>query len=281
MRFLRSKRSGKRTIPQDVTLRDSEPIEQQTNVAQSSSRLLNLPSEIRLQVLRSIFSHHMIHFFIARTDEGAQFGWPQGRVKPTKPRIQSQWCSPRCSHRFNDTHHEDDIPGGGGHDVELAPSQALDALLSCRQIYHEAVDLLYAENVFDFVDLLTFGDFAAQFQPALGRIRRLQARHKVPALGHYARFDPPAGLRAAVKVSWDAPAMLLHFASAVMPQLREMRLLFERCWMTSEYEAEYSRRHAEWVRYITQLAKCPGVGQPRDVRALGMPWNPQLQALDG
>lgn len=65
-----------------------------------------------------------------------------------------------------------------------------------------------------------------------------------------------------------------------MPQMRGMKLLLERCWMTSEYEAAYSKRHAEWVRYLTQLAKCPGVGQPRYVRALGMPWNPQLQALD-
>ena len=51
--------------------------------------------------------------------------------------------------------------------------------------------------------------------------------------------------------------------------------------MTAEYEAEYSRRHAEWVRYITQLAEFPGVGQPKYVRALGLPWNPHLQALDG
>jgi hypothetical protein len=82
------------------------------------------------------------------------------------------------------------------------------------------------------VDLLAFGDFTVQFRPTLCRIRYLQARHKVPTLGHYARFDPPAGLRAAVKVSWDGPAMLLHFLTAVIPQQREMKLLFERCWMT-------------------------------------------------
>ena len=74
--------------------------------------------------------------------------------------------------------------------------------------------------------------------------------------------------------------MLLHFVSAVMTQLKEFKLLFKRCWMTSEYEAEYSRRHAEWMRYITHLAKCSGVGQLRDVRALGMPWNAELQGLD-
>ena len=74
--------------------------------------------------------------------------------------------------------------------------------------------------------------------------------------------------------------MFVHFVGTVMPHLRELKLLFERCWMTIEYEAEYSRRHAEWVRYITQLAKYPGVGQPSYIRALGMPWNPDLQALD-
>ena len=64
----------------------------------------------------------------------------------------------------------------------------------------------------------------------------------------------------------------------MMPQLREMKLLLERCLMTIEYETEYSRRHAEWVRYITQLAKSPGVGQPRYIRALALPWNPHLVA---
>lgn len=257
----------------------SGPIEQQAGGVPQNSPLLNLPFEIRLQILRSILTHHIIHIFISRTDEGAQFGWPQGRVKATKPRIRSKWCSPSCSYRFNDTHEEE--VAGGQHDVRLRSSHALAVLLSCRQMYDEAVELLYAENVFDFVDLLAFGDFVSQFQPVLHRIRYLQARHKVPTLGHYSRADPPAGLRAAVKVSWDGPAMLLHFVVAVMPQLRQMKLPFERCWMTSEYEAEYSRRHAEWVRYITQLVKCSGVGQPQYVRALGMPWNPQLRALDG
>jgi hypothetical protein len=277
MRFPRSKRSRSRNLSQDIEVGESGPIEQQANISQTSP-LLDLPVEIRLQILRSIFSRHIIHFFIARTEEGAQFGWPQGRVKPTKPWIQSKWCSPSCSYRFNDTDEEE--VSGGRHDVQLRPSHALDVLLSCQQLYDEAIELLYAENVFDFVDLLSFGDFASQFQPVLHRIRYLYARHKVPTLGHYARVDPPAGLRAAVKVSWDGPAMLLHFAAAVMPQLRQMKLVFERCWMTSEYEAAYSRRHAEWVRYITQLAKCPGVGQPQYVRALGLPWHPQLQALD-
>jgi len=150
----------------------------------------------------------------------------------------------------------------------------MNPLLSCRQMYWESSDLIYGENIFDFVDLLSFGDFTTQFRPALAKFRFLQARHKLPTLRYYSRFDPPEGLRAAVKVSLDGPAMLMHFVSSVMPQLKEMTLLLERCWMATEYEAEYSRRHAEWVRYITQLAEFPGVGQP--VRALGLVWNPQL-----
>ena len=276
MRFPRSKRFKKRRLPQEVELCEAESLGERKHVSQHSP-LLDLPGEIRIQILRSIFSHHLIHFFIARTEEGAQFGWPQGRVKPAKPRLQSKWCSLHCSYKFNDTHE----PGRGLHDLMLAPGQAMNVLLSCRQIYHETIELVYAENLFDFVDLLPFGDFATQFRSSLPKFRHLQARHKVPTLGHYSRLDPPAGLRAAVKVSWDGPAMFLHFVSAMMPQLKEMNLLFERCWMTIEYEAEYSRRHAEWVRYITQLAQCPGVGQPGYIRALGMPWNPHLQALDG
>jgi len=54
--------------------------------------------------------------------------------------------------------------------------------------------------------------------------------------------------------------MLLRFVGAVMPQLPGVKLLLERCWM---------KRHTEWVRCLTQLAKCPGLGQPRYVRALG------------
>jgi hypothetical protein len=275
MRFKRLKRVKKGAVAEDV---ESSPIGRKDNVAQNSP-LLSLPVEIRIQILRFIFSHHIIHIFIARTEEGAQFGWPQGRVKPTKPRIQSKWCSLSCSYKFNDTHEVE--LDQGLHDPELAPGQAMNALLSCRQMYWESSDLIYGENIFDFVDLLSFGDFTTQFRPALAKFRFLQARHKVPTLGYYSRFDPPAGLRAAVKVSWDGPAMLMHFVSSVMPQLKEMTLLLERCWMTTEYEAEYSKRHAEWVRYITQLAEFPGVGQPKYVRALGLAWNPHLQALDG
>jgi hypothetical protein len=126
MRFRRPRRSRNGKGPQGVELGESEPIEHHANVPQNS-RLLNLPVEIRLQILRSIFSQHIIHFFIALTDEGAQFGWPQGRIKPTKPQIQSKWCSLGGSYRFNDTH-ELDQPGQGRHDVKLTPSQAIDIL---------------------------------------------------------------------------------------------------------------------------------------------------------
>ena len=278
MRFQRLKRAKKGTVAEDVELCESDPIGRQDNVAQNSP-LLSLPFEIRTQILRFIFSQHIIHFSIARTQEGAQFGWPQGRVKPTKPHIQSKWCSLSCSYRFNDTHEGESDQGQ--HDPKLAPGQAMSPLLSCRQMYWESSDLIYGENIFDFVDLLSFGDFTTQFRPALAKFRFLQARHKIPTLDYYSRLDPPAGLRAAVKVSWDGPAMLMHFVSSAMPQLKGMKLLFESCWMTGEYEAEYSRRRAEWVRYITQLAEFPGVGQPKYVRALGLPWNPHLQALDG
>lgn len=269
MHLRRLKRPKSDKVPRDVERGKSRLIERPAN-ASPNSPLFNLPVETRLQILRSIFSQHVIHLFIVRSDEGAQFGWPQGRVKPIKSRVRSNWCSPSCSYKFNDTHE----PGRGR--LQLASGQAIDVLLSCRQICDEAIELVYAENVFDFVDLLTFGDFTTQFHASLAKIRYLQARHKVPTLGHYSRFNPLAGLRAAAKVSWDGPTMLLHFAGAVMPQLRGMKLLLERCWMTSEYEAAYSKRHAEWVRYLTQLAKYPGVGRPCYVRALGMPWNPQL-----
>jgi hypothetical protein len=257
MRFWSLRRSRKGNVPRKVKLDRCNPISQVVNGGQNSP-LLNLPCEIRLQILRSIFSQHIIHFFITRTEEGAQFGWPQGRVKSTKPQIRSKWCSLDCSYRFNDTHVLDDL-GQGQHHLKLAPGNAIEILLSCRQIYREAIELVYAENIFDFVDLLSFGDFTAQFRSAVNRIRYLQTRHKVPTLGYYARFSPPAGLRAAIGVSWEGPVVFLDFVSARMPQLRGLKLLFERCWMTSEYEAEYSRRHEEWIRLISQLELCQGV----------------------
>lgn len=155
----------------------------------------------------------------------------------------------------------------------------MDVLLLCRQLYWEAIDMIYSSNIFDFVDLLIFGEFVTQFHPVVRNIRYLQARHKVPTLGSYSRLDPPAGLRAAVKLSWDGPSMLMHFISTTMPQLRTMGLLLERTWMTTEYEAEYSKRYAEWVRYIAQLEK--HTKKPDFLTALGLPWHPSLQAADG
>jgi hypothetical protein len=188
MHLRRLKRSNSDKVPRDVERGKSGLIARPAN-ASPNSPLLNLPVETRFQILRSVFSQHVIHLFIVRSDDGAQFGWPQGRVKPIKSRVRSNWCSPSCSYKFNDTHE----PGRGRHDLQLASGRAIDVSLSCRQIYDEAIELVYAENVFDFVDLLTFGDFTTQFYAFLAKIRYLQARHKVPTLGHYSRFDPPAG----------------------------------------------------------------------------------------
>ena len=267
MRFSRS-----RSVLPDIERGEAKPIGH--HLIQLESSFLKLPVEVRGEILQHLLSQQIIHFAIARTEEGAQFGWPQGRVKSSKPRIVSQWCALDCNYKFNDTHE----PGGGKHYPSLRRGQALNFLLICRQVYWEAIDMLYLSNIFDFVDLLSFGDFVTQFHIPLSKIRLLQARHKVPTLGSYSRLDPPAGLRAAVKLSWDGPAMFVHFISNMMPQLRNMKLLFERTWMTSEYEAEYSKRHAEWVRYIAQLSR--HVGQPEFVRALGLPWDPSLQAAD-
>lgn len=243
------------------------------NHGPQDNTLLDLPTEIRSEVLKYLVSRQKIHLAVASTEEGAQFGWPQGRVKASKPRIRSQWCFPDCSYKFNDTLDS----GSGRHSPSSRGNQAFDVLLVCRQFYHDTIHVIYSSNVFDFVDLLSFGDFATQFPIPLRRIRSLQARHKVPTLGSYSRSDPPAGLRAAVKLSWDGPAMFAHFVSSVMPQLKDMKLLFERTWMTTEYEANYSRRHAEWVRFVAQLAV--DAGQPDYVRALGANWDPTLRQL--
>ena len=239
------------------------------------SPLLNLPGEIRIEILRQLLSDHIIHIEIKRYDEGAQFGWPQGRVKPVKPWITAYWCERDCTYKFNDTQ----TPGSWRHRFSLQGSWALNVILVCRQLHQEALAVIYSTNLFDFTDLIVFGDFATQFPKPLRKIRHLQARHKVPTLGPYSRVDPSVGLRAAVKLSWDGPAMFFHYVTTALPQLKNMKLLFERTWMTSEYEARYSKRHEEWIRYILQLAA--EVGQPNYVSALRMPWHERLAEDDG
>ena len=239
------------------------------------SPLLNLPSEIRLEILRQLLSDHIIHIAVKRYDEGAQFGWPQGRVKPVKPRIIASWCELDCTYKFNDTH----TPGSGRHRSSFQGSWALNVMLVCRLLQQEALAMIYHTNLFDFTDLIVFGDFVTQFREPLRKIRYLQARHKVPTLGAFSRVDPPVGLRAAVKLSWDGPAMFFHYVTRALPHLKNMKLLFERTWMTSEYEARYSKRHEEWIRYILQLAA--EVGQPDYVSALRMSWHERLAENDG
>ena len=218
------------------------------------SPLFALPGEIREEIFRQLLTGHIIHILAERFNEGPQFGWPQGRVKSNKPRIKSEWCLRDCTYKFND----DGEPGTGRHDFNMDGQWALSVLLTCRQLYQETAGLIYYENVFDFVDVLTFGDFITQFEPLARRIRYLQIRHKEPTLGFYSQRERPASLLAAVRLSYQGPAMLLHFLNLEMQQLKEMKIQFERTWMTTEYEAGATRRHAEWVRFLEQLAELLG-----------------------
>jgi hypothetical protein len=251
---IRRPRKGKRNVEQGT---DVAPENVQSPIVQDSL-LLNLPSEVRVLILRNILSQHTIHLSAHRFSEGAQFGWPQGRTKPIKPRINSRWCSRDCplEHDYDDdASHSGAFPGG----------QAMRLLLVSRQIYLEALEIVFSSNVFSFGDLLIFGDFAAQFPVAIKRIQVLHQRHEIPRISppSYTSIQVPAGLRLAVQLSWDGPAMLAFFAGEAMSQLREMRIELadnER----SDYAYGYIQIHAAWLRYIAQLARY--VGQPDFIR---------------
>ena len=213
-------------------------------------RLLDLPGEIRIEILRYFLSQNVVHFDQNPQVIGRQFGWPAGYSPHSKFCV--KWCSLQECSNYNT---------GltlGHHHPTLPPGFALGLLLVCRQIYYEAIAMLYSENIFDFSDILTFGDFVAQGIAPIQKIRKLQVRYWLPVLPGDAMLHPQRGVRVAVRLSYEGAAMFMHFVSKMMPQLRDTKLSFDGHRRPSAYMTDHSQRRTEWARFITQLAEHAG-----------------------
>ena len=212
------------------------------------STLLSLPAEIRLEILGHIVGGWLIYFSENRSVRGDDSVWSEGRLSKDISKLKVRWL-PVENIVITDRELEDG---------DWSNPSVLQLLLTCRQMYREAMHMLYADNVFDFDNILTFGDLAEHSSFAIKRIRILQVRHIMPIVSEYNQAHPPRGLPTAIKSSWDGPAMFLHFVSQIMPQLQELILTYEEHWLGASYAIEYHRRHVEWIRFVDQLAEYTG-----------------------
>ena len=238
------------------------------------SALLDLPAEISIEILRYVVFQQVIHFI---GNDGVERSGSR-RQKPLKAipssRFQVRWCDATCTYidAIGDPWNRCEAT----HQLLVPRSHAPAVLFVCRRFRQEAVEILYAESLFDFENVLLFGDFAARSAYAVGKIRKLQVRHTMPQSAFaYPSGTIPPGRRAAVNLSWDGPAIFIYYTSLMMPQLRQMKLIIERnCQL--DYNNDFAQIYADWLRFISQLAK--HVGQPDFVSSAGVSYLRELEA---
>ena len=221
-----------------------------SNNVEQHSALLALPFELRLEVLNYLIGSRVIYFSENRSIRGSDSVWAYGKLETNVSKLKVRWWPLQESFIEPDTM----VTDAQIADTEK-PSVVVPLLLSCRQIYHEAIEMLYEGNLFDFDNILTLGDLVEHSPYAMRHIRRLFVRHIVPSISAYAAENPPRGLPVAVRSSEDGLVMFLYFVSQVMPQLVSMELSYESDWMANSYQIEYGRRFAEWARFVDQLAR--------------------------
>lgn len=219
------------------------------------SSLLSLPSELRVEILRYLISKRVIYMSENRSMRGKDSLWSHGKLHSDISKLRVR-CHPLEDPKSSFERQEaTNVSIETVEDsTETSLTVATSLLLSCRQLYREAVAILYSENVFSFDNILTFGDLAEYSPYAILHIRRLSVRHIVPSISAYALANTPRGQAIAVRASDDGPVMFLHFVKQVMPQLQDMELSYVRKdWMANSYQVEYARRAAEWSRFVSQL----------------------------
>ena len=102
----------------------------------SSSAFLNLPLEVRLEIYRHLLGHHIFHLIRLHPD--------------TRRRLIA--VSNSSQYRI------DDSALSLARDLIGVQEKRLQPLLTCRQVYHEAIDILYQDNIFDIHDLQSLFD---------------------------------------------------------------------------------------------------------------------------
>ncbi|KAL2859412.1 hypothetical protein BJX68DRAFT_115557 [Aspergillus pseudodeflectus] len=102
--------------------------------AQPQSRLLSLPYELRAQIYEAVFSHNAIHLSTICAEETERIG-----------RVCHTWCIEHWDARWNYVHIAcSKHPISAGHLLGLP--------LTCRRVYLESIQLLYAQHTFSMDD---------------------------------------------------------------------------------------------------------------------------------
>lgn len=171
----------------------------------SSHLLARLPLELRRQIYAYVLGNQVVHILLTPTRIAHVCC-----ASPTHTDF-SRTCYPRARQLF--------VP----EPVPIPPSDiAIGLLLSCRQIYAEALPILYSLNTFDFDDLSAFNLFAKNISPSgLSSIKSLH-------LKWFAGYPPLqfAQTKSPTSAPGDDATYLQfwHVLASQMPALTELRM---------------------------------------------------------
>jgi hypothetical protein len=147
--------------------------------------LQRLPPEIRTQIYEYVLGNEVFHLVqvprrIAHVRCDRTFEGSSDLFDATRK------CFPLCRNRFSPSSpvydHSQQTQGEvwkryGPLILNSLSTSNLALLRTCKQIYQEAIHILYRSNVFDFDSIMTFINFAVSISPErLATIRHLQFR---------------------------------------------------------------------------------------------------------
>ena len=186
--------------------------------------LAKLPFEIRRLVYAHALGNHLVHL-VDVPHHITHF-----RCEASSVADQQRSCHPNQLRR---SYSDQALPSSfSSHSSSIAVS----LLRTNRQIYAEALPLLYASNIFDTDDLSTFTVFANNISPqGLSSIRTLHLNWSpdFPPLEFEVTADPAKAPNddATYRRFWDI------VSGGEMPALREFRLFFATSWFLNDLGA--------------------------------------------
>ena len=205
----------------------------------SSSPLLDLPRELRVKILRQLLPSRIIQVVdhpVAQRGCARRRRYMRNRCQSTNISILRDWCheADQISLAASPKLKYFDCSGqtASNHLKQISPAMSL--LLLCRQLYEEAVDVVYGQHIFSFDNVRVFCNFVSLHSYASQHIHTLTIAHTfLPGPCQCNRYQYP---RQWGYTMLSNPLFLasLEIVFLRMAHLRSVRLLLDNDQMSKE-----------------------------------------------
>ena len=205
----------------------------------SSTPFLDLPRELRVEILRQLLPSRMVQVVdhpVAQRGCARRRRYMKNRCQSTTIGILRDWCNEadKISLAAGPKLKYFDCSGqtASSHPKPISPAMSL--LLLCRQLYEEAVDVVYDQHIFSFDNVRVFRDFVSLHSFASQHIHTLTVAHTfLPGPCQCNRYQYPRQWGYTM-LSNPLFSASLEIVFLRMAHLRSVRLLLDNDQMLKE-----------------------------------------------